>query len=68
VKIVELLTEIIDKSRVALLINEERLIKSIKGHTLILDALKEKNIDETKEAMALHIADIEQLSTGSKKD
>ena len=68
VKIVELLTEIIDKSRVALFINEKRLIKSIKGHTLILDALKEKNIDEAKEAMALHIADIEQLITRSKKD
>ena len=68
VKIVELLTEIIDKSRVALLINEERLIKSMKGHTLILDALKEKNIEKAKEAMALHIADIEALSTGSKKN
>ncbi|RLC15426.1 MAG: FadR family transcriptional regulator [Deltaproteobacteria bacterium] len=68
VKIVELLTEIIDKSRVVLLINEERLMKSIKGHTLILEAVKEKNIDEAKEAMALHIADIEHLSTGSRED
>ena len=67
VKIVELLTEIIDKSRVLLLISEERLMKSTKGHTLILEALKEKNIDEAKEAMALHIADIEQIATGSQK-
>jgi GntR family transcriptional repressor for pyruvate dehydrogenase complex len=68
VKIVKLLTEIIDKSRISLLMSEERLIGSIKGHTLILEALKEKNIDGAKEAMQLHIADIEELSTGSKKE
>ena len=65
VKIVELLTEIIDKSRAALLINEERKKKSGKGHSLILEAITEKNADKAKKAMALHIADIERLATGT---
>lgn len=67
VKIVELLTEIIDKSRAVLLISKERLMQSIKGHTLILEAVRKKNADEARKAMTLHITDIEQLSTGPEK-
>ncbi len=65
VKIVELLTEIIDKSRVALLITEERLKRSTQGHSRILEAVRQKNKDKAKEAMASHIADIERVTTGT---
>lgn len=66
VKIVELLTEIIDKSRVAVKISRERLKTSTRGHALILKAVKEQDANKAKEAMALHITDIEKLATDSE--
>lgn len=62
VKIVELLTEIIDKSRVVLLASEERLKLSLQGHLRILDAVASRDPKKAKAAMAWHIDEIEKAN------
>ncbi len=65
-KVSELLTEIIDISRLDMVIDETRFAISIKGHGEILDALRNHDRRLAEKAMAKHIDDIEQKVTETK--
>lgn len=65
VEIVELLTEIIDKSRIKRLISEKRYQKSVRGHSRILEAVMAQDEELARQTMLSHITEIEKTVTGS---
>lgn len=65
VEIVELLTEIIDKSRIKRLISQKRYKKSVAGHSRILEAVMAGDEELARQSMMSHIVEIEKTVTGS---
>ena len=64
-RIVDALNEILSETREEALQFEERRIKSFKGHSAILKAIKEKEAKVARKAMADHLKDVEKIIISS---
>jgi GntR family transcriptional repressor for pyruvate dehydrogenase complex len=66
-RLVHALIDLLAESRKEILQSEQRAVESLRGHKLVLDAIKAKDSVAAREAMRRHLQEIEKLLFKRKK-
>jgi GntR family transcriptional repressor for pyruvate dehydrogenase complex len=66
-RLVHALIDLLAESRKVVLQSEQRAVESLRGHKLVLDAIKAKDSVGAREAMRRHLQEIEKLLFKGKK-
>jgi GntR family transcriptional repressor for pyruvate dehydrogenase complex len=67
-QVVQLISNLLLKSREEYLQSPKRRQLSLKGHARILDAIKNRNFDEAEKAMENHLANVEDIIMAQSKN
>jgi GntR family transcriptional regulator, transcriptional repressor for pyruvate dehydrogenase complex len=68
VEVLKILNDVLSETRSDGLQTKERRIASLRTHILIVDALEKRNPEAAKQAMIMHLLEVEQAVLGTAKD